>query len=600
VILKSKRPLLLFGLIVTVLACATISLRAQVDNKKRDDQEAAKRKELEKNSLRLLDEAIGGVASIKLRENRSYILATAADLLWPHDEKRARTLFWEALASLKLPMEIEANATNAKNPNPLASPGAAGSKTFMEHDAARSKRHYLLNRVALRDPQLALDMLRSTRQSGPSRDPGKRYDLDVLLEQRLMYAAAANDPARVLQLAHETLARELDFRFLDSVEEVNRRNPDAGTQLCGEIIAKLKTENLASNWIAAFFAQRLLEYSRPKGLIIIDMGYQPPRVVSVKIDDQQRRELAVMLTNAALNAPGGSDVLKNIQFVMRDIEKYAPDRVANVRVRVAAYNNTLRPDQRDRNNFRLRFERATAEEMIKAAPTVAEAQRRGLFYQAATKAVVRGETDRFRELLNSQIKDESERKRALDDLDNQQLDYDIENGKSDDLEKLIPLLRAKSQREIAMSRLAILLDKKDQHDKAVKLLDEARTSANERQPAWPLTIMLGYALVDPSKAFAVIEPIIDHHNEEMSKPVRLEQMVTAGTMKDGEVILHPTENPLDYTMAKYSEGVVSLAKTDFDRTKALAERFQRNELKIITRLLMAQMLLRHLEQASKQ
>ncbi len=596
-ILKSKPPFLFIGLIVTVMACATISLQAQVDSKKKDDQEAAKRKELEKNSLNLLDEALADVGSLKLRENRSYILATAADLLWPYDEKRARALFWEALGSLKSPMEIEANATTATNPHPLTGHGI--TKEFLEHGDAHSMREALLHRVALRDPQLALDMLRSTRQSAPSTVPeNSRHDLDVYLEQELTFAAAANDPARVVQLTRESMTRELKLTFLDSLEEVNRRNPDAGTQMGGEMIAKLKTENLASNWVAAVFAMRLLEYSRPKGLTIIEMGYGPPKIVFVKLEDQQRQELAVMLTNAALNAPGGASVLQNIQEVMRDIEKYAPDRVANVRARVAAYNNTLRPYQRDWNNFHLRFDGARPEEMIKAAPTVAEAQRHGLFYQAGTKAVVRGETDRFRELLNSQIKDESERKRALDDLDDQQLDYDIENGKSDDLEKLIPLLRVKSQREIAMSGLAILLDKKDQHDKALKLLDEARTSANERQTEWPLTIMLGYALVDPSKAFAVIEPKIDRYNDEMLKPERLERMVTAGTVKDGEVVLHPSENPLDYTMAQYSSGIVSLAKTDFDRTRALAERFQRNELKIVARLLMARMLLRYLEQAS--
>jgi len=48
-------------------------------------------------------------------------------------------------------------------------------------------------------------------------------------------------------------------------------------------------------------------------------------------------------------------------------------------------------------------------------------------------------------------------------------------------------------------------------------------------------------------------------------------------------------------MLKYGPGVVALANADFSRTKALADRIQRPELRILGRLLLAQSILRSLE-----
>ena len=157
---------------------------------------------------------------------------------------------------------------------------------------------------------------------------------------------------------------------------------------------------------------------------------------------------------------------------------------------------------------------------------------------------------------------------------------------------------------MAMSQLAILLEKKDQHDEAVKLLDEARALvkvdiANEKESNALLAVMLGYALVDPPKAFAMIEPIIDRTNEDVSKLLLVDKIVKSGAVKNGEILMNQPQIPIDYAMLQYAPGVAALGKADFDRTKGLADRFQRNELRIVARLLLAQAVLRDSEHALK-
>ncbi len=289
---------------------------------------------------------------------------------------------------------------------------------------------------------------------------------------------------------------------------------------------------------------------------------------------------------------------------MPEIEQYAPDRAAKLKVQLTEFNRTLPQPQRDWNDFNAMFENATPEELIKAANRVADDQRAALFFRAAAKAVARGESDRYRELITSQVESEDQRKIALDSLAYEQMYYDISQGKADDLEKLLPLIRAREQRAIAMSQLAMLLDKKDQHDEAVKLLDDARAMvkvdlANETQSNALLAVMLGYALVDPPKAFVMIEPIIDRANDDISKLLLVDKIVKSGAVKNGEIVMQQPQIPLESSMLRYSPGVVALGKADFDRTKGLADRFQRNELRIVARLLLAQALLRNNEQVAK-
>jgi hypothetical protein len=381
-------------------------------------------------------------------------LVAAADVLWTYDEKRARLLFWEALGTLNLQTYTEFSQSSPRETNIAAKPVPTASPTKEQLEEANkyyeriNARSEFLHKVARHDSQLALDMLRSTRQGPPPNIPGMaRFDPDVILEQSLSFAAAANDPKRALQLARENLAKGLTYQILNLMNQVNQKDQDAGTQLAGEIIAKLKTENLnTANSFAPLMVVSLLQSSRAGGAMLIgsrdEQDSQP--LTRLKLDDHQKQDLIVLLTDAAFNPTGGGSVLQTIRMVMPEVEEYAPDRVARLKARLAEVNRTLPANMRDWNDVRARFEKATPEEMIAAANKVSDNYRGELFYQAASKAIASGEADRYRELLNN-LDDETQRKNALDVLAREQLFDDIAHGKTDDLEKLLPSIRVKEQ-----------------------------------------------------------------------------------------------------------------------------------------------------------
>jgi hypothetical protein len=72
----------------------------------------------------------------------------------------------------------------------------------------------------------------------------------------------------------------------------------------------------------------------------------------------------------------------------------------------------------------------------------------------------------------------------------------------------------------------------------------------------------------------------------------LDRVVKSDAIKKGEIVLdHAGIMPLDFLVFRYGKGVAALAKADFNRTRALADRFERNELRLLAQLLIVKGLL---------
>jgi hypothetical protein len=148
---------------------------AQEDEKDKAQKQTEKRAETERKTLGMLDELATQAVSLKLPENRSFVLAAAADLLWTRDEKRARNLFWDALNNListNNPTAEESKDSAAKDATAKDSTAKRSAsdraRELSQYYAIFSARQEFLRKVAQRDPQLALDMLRATRLPAPN------------------------------------------------------------------------------------------------------------------------------------------------------------------------------------------------------------------------------------------------------------------------------------------------------------------------------------------------------------------------------------------------------------------------------------------------
>src|SRR4051812_42679820 len=183
----SFKSLTLSLLILSTVAAAQLPQVKQESElpqvKQESDEEKAKaRKELERKALALLDETLQGAQTLKLAENRAAIRAQAADLIWTHDEKRARTLFREAVSDI------------------IA--GRNSESALRERGWMLSQiRANLLYAVAARDPQFALELMRESR---PTSDADTSFDdpeRELRMEQSFASLAVESDPKAALRMA---------------------------------------------------------------------------------------------------------------------------------------------------------------------------------------------------------------------------------------------------------------------------------------------------------------------------------------------------------------------------------------------------------------
>ncbi len=605
--------LILFLLSFCLALLAPAHVRAQANEKEKSQKELERRQELERKTLGLVDEIVAAAWSLKLPENRSFVLAAAADLLWQRDEKRARNLFWEAFTNLGLPNSTataestihEATTKDPKTKEATSKPAAGDqARTLNQYYAMFGVRRDFLRRVAQRDPQLALDMLHTTRLRPPESVKVNYLPDERDLEQEIANVAVARDPKKALQIARESLAKGLTFQLFSVLFELNRQSPETASEFAGDLVDKIQTSNVTTDAVAWAMSIELLRLSRtpadaPSG------GATLGQLNQLKLSDDQKRELVELLTNAALSASANPNLSMDLSEVMPEIEQFAPDHVASIRTRLAQTSRTLSKEQREWQDYSSLVEKGTPEDLIRAGGKTREEMRRQLYQAAVMKAIMHNQADALREFIKSSVEDESQRNSLNKELDAEQIGLATNHGDIEELQKLLPVIKAREQRAEAMATIAMLLEKKGAHDDAAKMVDDALALvkvdlASETQSNALMAVLLAYSLIDPARAFAIIEPIIDRANDDISRLLLLDRVVKSGAVKNGEIIMQqPGVISLDFAILKYGKGVIALANADFNRTKATADRFQRNELRLMARLMIAQALLRDSEPGAK-
>jgi|SRR5882724_5290385 len=601
---------ILFLLLFCLALLAPSHVAAQVDDKAKAQKELERRQELERKTLGLVDEIVAAAWGLKLPENRSFVLASAAELLWPRDEKRARNLYWEAFNNLGQPDGPALDSTNRDATAKDRATNAGTSKQTTGDQAQTLKQYYAMfglrrdffRKVAQRDPQLALEMLHATRLRPPeSAEVNYHLPDERDLEQEIAQVAVARDPKQALRIARESLAKGVTFQLLGVLFELNRQSPEMASEFAGDLIDKLQTLNVATDAVAWRTSIELLRLSRTARDVPADARLRP---YQLRLSDDQKRELVELLSNAALTLSANGNPSMDISEVMPEVEQFAPERVANIRTRMAETRRTQTKELREWQDYNVLVDKGTPEDLVKAAAKAGEEVRRELYQAAVTKAILNNKADALRDFIKSNVEDESQRKSLTKLLDANQLGWAVNRGDIEELQKLLPLIAAKEQRAEAMAAMAMALEKKGEHEEAARMVDDALALvkvdlASQAQSNALMAVVLAYSLIDPAGAFAIVEPIIDRMNDDVSRLLLLDRVVRSGAVRNGEIIMQqPGVISLDLAILKFGQGVVAMANADFNRTKAMADRFQRNELRIMARLLIAQSLLRNLGQVA--
>jgi hypothetical protein len=561
-----------------------------LNQQEKQQKELEMKQELERKTFALLDEVIGSAATLKLAENRALVISSAADLLWTRDEKRARSLFKDAINNL--------NST------------AIRFNAQMSNDQRRAYQMYtqqrteILQIIARRDVDLALELLRASRLSivpvtaaGAGKD-AQPQDEEARLEQSLAVQVAANDPKRALKMAEDSLAKGVSFDQLNLLAHLNDKDKELAGRFAGDLVSKLRSDGLTTNqqalWVAVMLLRMGVQPEDDGTGTYVSFGTIAGGRTPFRLDERQIRDLLEMVTTIALGGTASPSLFTLLPPLMPEIERRLPERAAPLRRRIAEAAQTLDPQERMFFEYQEVTQHGTIEALLEAAAKAPDKASKMLYEQAAWKALYKGDAERGRQIINDHIRDASARDRILEGFDRMSLWEAMRKERLNEVRQKLARIKSKDERARILAQLAFGAAAKKDRKLALELLNEALPLVNfkpktDNELYTLLQVGRVYALVEPVKAFEMIESLVDQANDLLSAASVLNGFfLPSGVFKKGEMVLPPGYSNVSMRFRQLGKELATLARLNFERTKAAADKFQRNEARIMARLFIAQ------------
>jgi hypothetical protein len=584
-------------LAITLMCCAAVAQQPQQPDSAEASEAASKaaekRAELEKMAVALLRDAAEEAQSLKLVENRVRAYTVAASALWPRDEKAARA-FYKSVA--------DALAAYGSSLDPEDPQFSNSAQSLMQ------MRGELVQSLAQLDPKLALEYLRATRtmRTEDARALGLQLDAqEQQLELGLAARVASQDPASALRMAEASLRRGVTSSLVQVLQELRTKDPEAASRLAAEIVKRLRSENLLTNYEAAAVAQQLLTISQPDappppraqvaaGGFAVKAAAPGGAPAAPLLDAQTRADLVEKILSTAAsegqNQPGTYNVFNALQMLMPEVEKTNPARAESLRKRAAAMERTFNPQADAWREYREISEKGNVDALLEAAPKAPPEVRDQLYTQAVWKAMGDGDAERARQIVDS-ISNPQQRGQMRKTVEAQSQMRAAQQGNFAEARAAVSRLPTAEERLTALIQIAAIATSKGDARTARQMLSEAGALV-AAQPAGPqqfnaqLQLAEVYSQTDPGAGFELIESSIARLNELLDAAASLEGFYQ-DSFRDGE--LRPQYGYVwGNLVSRCATTLATLAPSDFERASADAKSFRRADVRVAVELQLAQ------------
>jgi hypothetical protein len=590
------------------------------------EEQEKEKAERERNAYRLLDQVIDEAQSLRLTENRVRIQINAADMLWDQNQARARSLFSMAGESVAELARTQVAALNRRN-NPGGGPNFAPPNL-----RAFQLRQELVLTAARHDATLAYQLLAVTKPSVPlqptddARGNRPAVTADENLEQSLLSRVAALDPKLAAQNAELMLDKgQFPFTLPQVIGQLQRQDADAANKLTDKVVKKLQATNLLTSPAAAALVQTMLVGGpRPPGEPAADSAakQQPLRgwpavleqtvyvdLLSSAVDtalkatppqNNQRPARPIMgrvntqpQTDAQTEQNNARRLLASLQSLMPMIDQFLPAKAAQVRQKMTEMGMPPNPGMpytaQTANGVQ---SEPTADSLVQAASTAPPQMQSRIYQQAAYKALEEGDTERARQIATDHLQS-NVRDAVIKRIDFREMTKKAEAARIEDVRQAAARLQSDNEKLDLL--LQVANDTQKSNPKlALQVLEDARQLTNHRATGYDhfeqqLKVAHAFASVDPARSFEVIDPGISHINELLSAAALLSGF-EMNMFRDGEMAIQ-NGNGLTSTINRFGQELALLARSDFERSEALAGRFQFPEARIMARMAIVQGLL---------
>jgi hypothetical protein len=596
--------------------------------------DAAKQQEekakLEAKATALLEQIVSESQGLKLPENRIRVQIVAGDLLWDRSPARARNFFADAASILATTM---------------AQPDNSERREFGMLNALRRE---LVLSAARHDAELAYQLLRQTQppagtNAGNRRRGNFQFADSDNLEQALLTVIAASDPKVAYQKASESLDKgEYPMSLGRVLSQLQAKDEEAFKKLSEKTLNRLSSENLLTSGQAVTVAMSLLRpgpqaattsptannanarannsrvltesafhnllnnavtaaltatprtnsggggaNNQRRGLrrdaVVGSQSANGPVTDPARSNQQQLDPAQVQQNNARM-------LLRNLQGMLPQIDQYLPERGQVVRQKLTELGmGNSDGSGMGRLANQIRSVNGDSESLVNAA-TTAPPQLQSRFYEeAARRAVDEGNTDRALQLANDHL-DESSRAQIMQAIDFKKMTTTVSEAKLNEIRQKLAALPSDADRVKYLGDL-VAATQKDNPKLALRFAEDARVIVTKRAADYQdmenqVRVAELFATLDPKRSFEVLEPGIAQLNELLAAAQVLNGFEVR-VFRDGELPLQGGSE-LGRVVGRFGQQLASLAKFDFERAQATADRFQFAEPRLMSKLSIVQ------------
>ncbi len=545
-------------LILCLLACPTLAFAQEQTQPSPEKEQPG-----ETQAFEMLESIAEGIPALRSSDNRIFLTAAVADLLWSRDEKRARTLF-ESLAR-----EVS---------SAIASLDPAEQRSHNIMSAIHQQRREIVERMARRDPEMALTFLRATRPPVALRARANEYTSESNLELHLAGLIASSNPAQALQLARANLKRGVTYQVVAVLNQFGSKNTIAAQTLHSEIVDKLKSANLSTDHEAVNASWNLLG------------SFQPPQST-----EDSYRSLLELLATAVLSAPPdarrSNSLAQNsahqVPAYMAQFEKYAPARAIALKQWSQQIKVTLDPGSVMYQELSDITQKGTVDDLLALTGKYGREHHQQIYQYAVSKAISSGDANRARQIILEFVPEGLQRTQLLEQLNNQLFWAAVNENKVADARQTLDRIKNVEQRFNLLISLGNNLIARGDKDQAGSVFGEATAMldsfpANAAKLGAQLQLAQCYSTVDSRQSVALLQSVIGVVNQLITAAAVLDGFENS-YLKDGEWMKRG-HTGLSNLVNHIEQNLGTLARADLDGARSLSKQIERPEIRMMAQL----------------
>jgi hypothetical protein len=443
-------------------------------------------------------------------------------------------------------------------------------------------RNEMLDAIAPRNPEKALEFLNSSRSLMDRLGQGLAPDLDREMALKLIVASqfAKSDPKRTYQMAQEVLKKHYATGLATTLHSLKSSSPDLAQQLESQIGQKLFAETLLQNPQAAQLATTLLQ-SYPD---------EQAGLLSVEVRDKLFQKL---LTEALAYKPTTDS--RNYQTrtvvwsVLETLKSVGPrvnsSENAAVEKKFAEVSDKWNPQGQIMQRLQENLNNGSVEQSLAGVEKAPIEIREQLYQSVAEKAASAGDIDKAQSILTEHITDNYQRRQLIRNLEQQRAFQLVAKGNPEEALRIIRAIPSAKLRCSMIAQVAPQLGNGLKRSAVLNLLEQARSilgvspkARSTEEMAALLELAQGFAKYDPNRATEIMQPLLDQFNDLDAAFSTIRTFAQSDSFVDTY-----SSNDFNGNSGLQIPTVIGqMASQDFDRAKALADRINSKEVRITT------------------